>query len=372
MLKIKFRFSSNHKDGFKPIGTLTNLYIDVTNRCNLNCRYCFNYNNIKKCKIDLPISIIKKILSDDEAPKISNWILSGGEPLLYPDLDEALDLFKQMNIRPKIATNGTLLTPEVADKLVSLGVASVQFSLDTLDKNKFVELSNSTPAYLNKIITNLLYAVKLPLRKVVASILTKINLQDTYELMPFLYNLGVDSYTVYIFTPGTDLISMRDYMVDFNDIPLIIDKLIEHYYQVCNTRIIDTNIFPILKTPIYEKWNSKIDLRMHGCSAGNMTLSVKTNGKVSPCLCQSSNEFICGDITDSNLSSIWNSQKLKNYLNIYNRIPECGTCEHLSSCRGGCRSNAFIFGNNGLNSFDPLCKSIHIYNSASIAADYEH
>jgi radical SAM protein with 4Fe4S-binding SPASM domain len=371
MLKIKFRFTSDHKDGFKPIGTLTNLYLDVTNRCNFNCRYCFNFDNIKESKIDLPISIIKKILSDDEVPKISNWILSGGEPLLYPDLDEALDLFKQMNIGPKIATNGTLLTPYVADKLVSLGVASVQFSLNTLDKNKFVELSNGTPDYLNKIITNLSYVVKLPLRKVVASVLTKINLPDIYELMLFLYNIGVDSYTVYLFTPGADLISMRDYMVDFDDIPNIIDKLIDHYYQICNTGIIDTNIFHILKTPIYEKWDSKLDLRMHGCSAGNMTLSVKTNGKVSPCLCQSSDEFICGDITDSNLSSIWNSQKLDNYRKSYNRIPECTVCEHLSSCRGGCRSNAYVFGNNGLNSFDPLCKSFHIYNSASVAANYE-
>ena len=366
MLKMKFRFSSNHKDGFSPNGVLDSIFIDLTSRCNFSCRYCFNTDCVQADARDLPISAIRKMLSDNDVLKISNWILSGGEPLLYPDLDEALSLFKQNNIRPKIATNGTLLTSDVADKWVSFGVAAVQFSLNTLNENKFAELSNSTSVLLHKVITNLSYAIKLPMRIVVDSVLTKINLKDIFELMPFLYNLGVDSYTVYLFTPGTDLAAMKHYMVDFKDIPYIINDLIEQYYNVCDTRVIDTNIFPILGKPIYEKWKSKLDLRIHGCSAGQNSLSVKANGKVSPCVCQGAKEFICGDITVSNLNKIWNSQELDAYRNSCNQVPECTACEHLSSCLAGCRSNAYLFGNNGLGSFDPLCNSLSEYHLASV------
>lgn len=359
---MKFRFTSNHKDGFSPSGVLDSIFIDLTSRCNFSCRYCFNADSVNASALDLPISIIRKMLSDNDVSKISNWILSGGEPLLYPDLDEALSLFKQNNIRPKIATNGTLLTSDVADKWVSLGVSAVQFSLNTLDENKFAELSNSAHVLLRKVIANLSYAIKLPIRIVVDSVLTKINIQDIFELIPFLYNLGVDSYTVYLYTPGTDLDAMKHYMVGFKDIPYIINDLIEHYYNVCDTRVIDTNIFPILGTPIYEKWKSKLDLRIHGCSAGQNSLSVKADGKVSPCICQSTEEFICGDITVSNLSKIWNSLELDSYRKSCYHVQECMNCEHLSSCRAGCRSNACVFGNNGLGSFDPLCKSLRVYH----------
>ena len=361
MLKMKFRFNSNHKDGFTPNGVLDSIFIDLTTRCNFSCRYCFNTECVQTFTTDLPVSAIQKMLSDDKV-KISNWIFSGGEPLLYPYLNEVLSLLKQNNVRPKIATNGTLLNPDVADNWVSLGVAAVQFSLNTLDENKFTVLSNTTPLMLKKIVSNLSYAIKLPLRVVVDSVLTKINLQDIFELMPFLYNLGVDSYTVYLFTPGTDLPAMKEYMIDFRDLPNIINDLFEQYLNVCETRTIDTNLLPILGTSIYEKWNQKLNLRMHGCSAGHTSLSVKADGKVSPCVCQSANDFICGDISVSNLSEIWNSHELDTYRKTCYSVPECIACENLPSCLAGCRSNAYVFGNNGLSSFDPLCKSLHPAN----------
>jgi radical SAM protein with 4Fe4S-binding SPASM domain len=155
-------------------------------------------------------------------------------------------------------------------------------------------------------------------------------------------------------------------MIDFHDIPQIIDDLISLYYQTSSARVIDTNLFPIVGAPIYEKWRSKLDLRIHGCSAGHNSLSVKTNGKVSPCVCQGAKEFICGDITISELSKIWNSQELNTYRNSYHKVPECAACEHLSSCLAGCRSNAYVFGNSGLASFDPLCNSLRESHSISI------
>ncbi len=365
MLKLKFRFSPNHKDSFKPAGIIDSIFIDLTSRCNLNCRYCFNEDSIKASEHDLPLSLIKKMLSEENISHIPNWILSGGEPLLYPELDEVLNLFSQKNIRSKIATNGILFTPDVADKWVELGVASTQISIDTLDDEKFFDLSGRSPELMHKVLSNLSYAVKIPLRVVVASVLTKINTNDILKLMLYMYNIGVDSYTVYLFTPGSNLASMQNYTTDFYELPGIIDKLIEQYFGICDTRIIDTNIFPILKTPMYEKWNSKLDLRMHGCNAGQHSLSIKTNGKVSPCICQNTKEFICGDISKAGIGEIWNSPELAEYRNFCFKIPECKDCEHFSNCRAGCRSNAFLFGKKGLDSFDPMCESFSRCNPSS-------
>jgi len=365
MLKLKFRFSPNHKDSFKPAGIINSIFIDLTSRCNLNCRYCFNADSVKASEHDLPLSFIKKMLSEDNVSQIPNWILSGGEPLLYPELNEVLNLFNRKNIRAKIATNGILLTPDITDKWVSLGVGSTQISIDTINEEKFIALSGRSPELMHKTLSNLSYVIKSPLRVVVASVLTKINLNDILALMPYMFNIGIDSYTVYLFTPGSNLASMQNYTLEFNDLPGIIDKLIEQYHGICATGIIDTNIFPILKTPMYEKWNSKLDLRMHGCNAGQHSLSIKTNGKVSPCICQNTKEFIVGDISKSGISEIWNSPELAEYRSYCNIIPECKNCEHFSNCRAGCRSNAFLFGKKGLESFDPMCESFSRYNPGS-------
>jgi molybdenum cofactor biosynthesis enzyme MoaA len=55
MLKMKFRFSGNHKDSFNPVGILSGIFIDLTNRCNFKCRYCFNTDTVYANNIDLPI-----------------------------------------------------------------------------------------------------------------------------------------------------------------------------------------------------------------------------------------------------------------------------------------------------------------------------
>ncbi len=365
MLNIKFRFSPNHKDSYKTPGIMNIVFIDLTSRCNLNCKYCFNADSVNGKSHDLPVSLIEKMLADENASKIPNWIFSGGEPLLYPHLDKALDLFRQKKIGPKIVTNGTLLSPDVTDKWISYGVAATQVSIDTLNKDKFVLLNSRNPELLDKTLTNLDYAIKSPLRVVVGSVLTKLNLEDILTLMPYFYNIGIDSYTVYLFTPGSNLSAMENHIMEFSEIPGIIDTLIEKYYSICNTRIIDTDIFQIKNSEMFGKWNSKLDLRIHGCSAGQFSLSIKTNGKVSPCICQDAPEFICGDLNKSNMSEIWNSQEVISFRNSYQQIPECKGCEHLINCHAGCRNNAFLFGNKGLYSLDPICESFRQYKLSS-------
>jgi len=333
ILKLKFRFSNSHTDDFFNECTVKNIFVDLTNRCNFNCIYCFNDNIIHGSTHDLPVDIIKKMLKDSPNLNISNWFLSGGEPILYPYLDDALNLFQKYKIKPKIAT---------------------------LNEDKFINLNCGEPQILKNTINNLIYSIKTPLRIVVSTTLTKLNLSDIYSMMIYFQDLGVDSYTVYLYTPSTNQPRMSKYAIDFSELPFIVDSLIEHYYQHCDTKIIDTDLFWILHSEIYKKWQSKIDLRVHNCSAGN-TFSVKVNGEVSPCICQNSPDFICGNLHNSNLCEILKSQKRKDILSIYTKVPECKNCNYLNDCRAGCRSNAYVFGESGLISADPHCEFFRLY-----------
>lgn len=357
MLKIKFRFNETHKDGFNELGKLNNLFIDLTSRCNMSCCYCFNYGTVMNASpIDLPIHIFQKLFEDDSAKNISNWFLSGGEPILYPHMDELLGLFQHHGIRPKIATNGSLLTPEVIDKWLSYNVGSVQVSVDTLSDTNFQNITCSGPKVLKKTLANLEYAVKSPLRTVVSSTLSKLNFKEISDMLPYFMDLGVDSYTIYLLTPGAVTPLLDKFLVDFSQLPVLVDQFLELYCNYSQTKIVDINLPWILRSPIYRKWKDNLELRVHGCGAGQYTLGVKANGDISPCICQSSEEFICGNLSDSTLSEIWESQEIENYRFSCLHIPECSDCRYLPECRGGCRSNGFVFGNKGLQSVDPLCK----------------
>lgn len=356
MLKIKFRFSAAHKDDYNRLEVLNNIFIDLTNRCNMKCFYCYNNASIiDNPPVDLPLETLEKLITDNDAANVSNWFLSGGEPLLYPSLDKLLQLFQRNGISPKIATNGSLLTPKVVDKFVSYGVGSVQVSIDTFDETIFHQINRSKPGVLGKTLDNLKYVIKSPLRTVVSSTLTSLNYRDVPSILLSLLDMGVDSYTTYLLTPGSDSHQEMEHDIDKSRLPGLIDRLMECYHKNSPVKIIDINFPWFLKSEIYKKWKEKVELRYHGCGAGLFTLSVKANGDASPCICQGSEEFVCGNVKHASIGEIWESEKLKSYRSNYLEIPECEGCEYLRECRGGCRNNAFVFGNRGMKSFDRQC-----------------
>src|SRR4030042_7150083 len=98
MQKIKFRFKGNHVDSFAKLGDLRALFLDLTNRGNLSCKYCFNYRALQAQPSHLDPDLISKALRSKLAESVKDWFLSGGEPVLYDRLPEALMLFRDHHI----------------------------------------------------------------------------------------------------------------------------------------------------------------------------------------------------------------------------------------------------------------------------------
>lgn len=91
--------------------------INLTRRCNLNCEYCYigkyintesEFNN----ELDISIDLVKNKI---EYFNIDTVYLTGGEPLLYPKLDELIEYLYKKNITINIATNGLLITRKTLD-----------------------------------------------------------------------------------------------------------------------------------------------------------------------------------------------------------------------------------------------------------------
>jgi radical SAM protein with 4Fe4S-binding SPASM domain len=363
MQKIKFRFNESHVDLFNTPGLLNLMFLDLTNQCNLRCLYCFNQHKLNLSSSHIEIELLERVLKSTVTKNVKNWFLSGGEPLCYPYLDEALGLFQKYGHRPKIATNGIGLRPDVVDKWVSFGVQSVQFSLDTLKPSVFTKLNKGTVKNHQTIHENLRYAVQSPLRVVVSSVLTKENVNEVFDLMRFSYDLGCDSYTLYPNVPAEK--TNLDLKLPLSKMPVLIDEWIAGYGTICSTRIIDMSIPCFQFSDVYSNWKNKMKIRIHACGAGQYNLKITSEGKVSTCICQDAKEFIVGDLYDKDIDEIWNSSEIENFRSLYKNIPECSVCKYQSDCRGGCRNEAFVFGKEGILSKDLHCDIFNNQKSAN-------
>jgi MoaA/NifB/PqqE/SkfB family radical SAM enzyme len=113
---------------FHPITS----YLFLEYKCNLDCWYCWSYDN----KI--------KGMTEDVARRSIDWLhdhgcrvlaLMGGEPLLRPQFaHKVVDYATKRGFWVYIATNGRLLRPEVTDRLADAGAAIFNFALDTWDE----------------------------------------------------------------------------------------------------------------------------------------------------------------------------------------------------------------------------------------------
>ncbi|HAY39607.1 MAG TPA: 12,18-didecarboxysiroheme deacetylase [Desulfobacteraceae bacterium] len=107
---------------------------NVTQRCNLKCVHC--YARAKNIAFNNELSSSEgKILIDDLAEfGVPVMLFSGGEPLIREDLPEIAAYAVKKGMRAVISTNGTLITPQIAQTLKDIGLSYVGISLDGMEE----------------------------------------------------------------------------------------------------------------------------------------------------------------------------------------------------------------------------------------------
>lgn len=92
---------------------INTVYFHVTQRCNLNCTYCYNKKNLNLSK-ELDTKNIIKILNKLKKINVEVVNFTGGEPLLRNDIEEILKEAKKLKFNVCLLTNGTLLNKHIS------------------------------------------------------------------------------------------------------------------------------------------------------------------------------------------------------------------------------------------------------------------
>ncbi len=98
-------------------------------RCNLSCKYCNEYDDFSK---PIPLETMKRRVDDLARLGTTIVTLSGGEPLLHPDLDEIIAHMRMYPIIVGMITNGYLLTADRIQRLNRAGLDHLQISIDNV------------------------------------------------------------------------------------------------------------------------------------------------------------------------------------------------------------------------------------------------
>ncbi|MEN6341615.1 MAG: radical SAM protein [Methanospirillum sp.] len=311
---------------------------NVTARCPLRCGHCYIDAGEEPDERELSTEQGRTLIDQLAAAGRPVLILSGGEPLLRPDIYDLARYATDAGLPVAMGTGGTLVTDDVAIRLAEAGVRMVAVSLDSVRPDLHDRLRGVAGTWA------LAVAGIEALRRqgVGVQLNTTIgqwNVGELDSIIDFGKARGIRDYQFFFLVPSGRAKSLGDLS------PQEYEATIEHLLQAGQRP--DVRIRPTC-APQFIRIASRMGLETapwgRGCLAGLSYCRIDPTGTVTPCPYL---PLSVGNVLEQPFIDIWNRSPLLAAL----RDPEaldgrCGRCEYRLCC-GGCRARAFGAGRPG-------------------------
>jgi radical SAM protein with 4Fe4S-binding SPASM domain len=331
---------------------------EITGLCNLRCEHCLSSAG-EPLQNELSTEEAMRVLDNFEAMKVFNINLSGGEPLMRPDIFDLIDYASQKKFSIDLLTNGALITEKVLDRLEDSNIFNVQVSIDGIGEmhDRFRGREGTYERAINaiKLLKDAKYNVS------VSSTVTKQNMSEIPQIIDVAIDLGVPSFKTTLFMPaGRGKGNMDKLVLTRQDVKDFTNMMIEKKKEVGKKIIIASETdYPWLVEGLDKMRLESMkldDSSKIGCTAGSSSLYITPDGKVAPC--PFLRNLTAGDLRESDIKEIWgNSPTFDIFRNITRGSlkGKCSDCEYLGiMCYGGCRAAALAH-TGDLFAEDPMC-----------------
>lgn len=165
---------------------------NLIRRCNLTCKHCYALSADHDYPNELSTQEVYSVMDDLKSFKVPVLILSGGEPLLRPDIFEISLRAKEMGFYVGLSTNGTLIDEQMANRIANTGFDYVGISLDGLKEthDKFRRLEGAFDLSLAAVKMLIARDVKVGLRYT----MTALNDHDFGPLLNLMREVGAQKF----------------------------------------------------------------------------------------------------------------------------------------------------------------------------------
>lgn len=165
---------------------------NLIRRCNLNCIHCYSLSADVDFPGELSTQQVFDVMDDLKAFHVPVLILSGGEPLLRPDIFEISQRAKDMRFYVGLSTNGALIDEPTADRIGEIGYNYVGISLDGIGAvhDRFRRVEGAYAASLDGMRRCKARGIKVGLRFT----MTERNIESLPELLDLLDRETIDKF----------------------------------------------------------------------------------------------------------------------------------------------------------------------------------
>ncbi|MDD1669945.1 MAG: radical SAM protein, partial [Methanomicrobiales archaeon] len=294
---------------------------------------------------------------------------SGGEPLMRRDFFQVAHHAHELGMYVSLATNATLITPEVAGRLKAVGVDYVEMSFDGKDAASH-DAFRGIPGAFDRTVAGIRNCVDRDLFTCIACTVTQDNLAEVPEIYQLGVDLGVTRMICFNFIPTgrgagmsrSDLSpeereDLLKYLLAKNS-PGKKPEVLSTAPQFARVAMEggDGRGEEVCLGHFYHSGGVSEEMKalaefIGGCGAGRLYCCVEPQGIVQPCVFM---PIPLGNVRERSFLHIWHSSPV--LAKLRDRSPlkgECGSCPNRYIC-GGCRARAWAYYGD-LHAPDPGC-----------------
>lgn len=317
--------------------SLSHLYLYLTEGCNLACKHCWinpPLDSEENHHAFLAVELIQKAINEAKPLGLNSLKLTGGEPLMHPQIVDIINLASAENLKLTIETNGTLITDSFIVAIKNHKNAFVSVSLDS-SKQEVHDAFRGIPGSFSKTVSGIKKLVDAGISPQIICSLIPENLDDIEDVVRFSKKIGASSFKLNIIQPTNrgDLMYQRGESVSLPDILTVYKNVTEKLVPE-----LEMSLYPDL--PIAFKPLGILNRDGGGRCAVKHIIGVLATGQYALCgIGTSVEELIFGGVGVDSLKEIWeNNPVIKE---IRNELPKnltgiCGRCMLKDACMGAC------------------------------------
>ncbi len=308
------------------------LFLELTQRCNLNCLHCGSDCKSTVNKAELTTESWFRIIDymhQNYGTSLS-FVITGGEPLLHKDLDKIGAYIKQKNMRWGTVTNGMLLDITRMKALEDAGIYSLTLSVDGLEHaHNF--LRNSSSAFRKVLIAlDALGKSQIKFKDAVTCVYPK-NLNELSQIANLLLSKGINSWRLFRIFPSGRAQNNAEIQLSFSQTQELLTWIAQNK-KTFKTKGLDLNLSCEGYLPFEE--DMKLRNQPFFCRAGISIASILSDGTITGCT-NNHNSFYEGNILNDNFGQLWDKGFHKFRQREWIKKTICANCEYSKYCQGG-------------------------------------
>ena len=328
--------------------------LNLTERCNLSCAHCYLDAKVMRegAADELNTAELKTVLDGiSEVGPEAMVVLTGGEPLLRPDIEELAAHATALGLMVVVGSNGLLLTEGRVEKLQKAGVAGIGLSVDSLDPDHHDKFRGRRGAWLKTMASiDACVAAGMPFQ--IHFSVTDDTADEIDDMVAFARDSGALVLNVFFMVctgrgEKYSDISPEKYEAVLHRVAkaaraekrlMVRAKCAPHFKRIAMQ--IDPD-WPITAAQGYDAG---------GCIAATRYARITPNGHVTPCPFM---ETSAGSVRERGFAEIWRDAPELQALRAPKLEGRCGICEFQKLC-GGCRARPLARDGNVMGE-DYLC-----------------